>query len=459
MQSWMQVTEQVLSRIVPTPEEEAELREVEKELVSRIDAEATRHDRRLYARLLGSASRGTWLRHQKDLDVFLFFPEEYSKQEMERIVTLIAERVLRKVEKRYAEHPYVRGEFRGFEVELVPCYAISDPGYIKSAVDRTPFHNDYVKKRISGRENEVRLLKQFLKGISCYGAEARVEGFSGYLCELLVIKFGSFIHVLEAARRWQRGEVLSLRGEVDRKKLRRKFSSPLIFIDPVDENRNVAAALSVQKFSEFVYAAKEFLSRPRLEFFFPRERRTSAEEVGELLSRRGTALVALSFPTPPVVEDILYPQLRKARRFFEALLREGEFNPVGSTFHAGNRSFLFFELSSSEIPAVRLHLGPMVNSAHESRFLKKYADSPNVLSRPFIRNGRWAVYLMRRHTRAEELLREFIAGGRLKERGVPSHIAGALETGGEVLSGTACLVEEALQTLADYLNPRFPWER
>ncbi|HID23980.1 MAG TPA: CCA tRNA nucleotidyltransferase, partial [Planctomycetaceae bacterium] len=238
----MQVIEEVLSRIVPTPEEEAKLREVEKELVARIRYEASQYDRRLYARLLGSASRGTWLRYQKDLDIFIFFPEEYSKEEMERIVTSIASRVLKGVEKRYAEHPYVRGEFRGYDVELVPCYAIKDTSYLKSAVDRTPFHNDYVKKRISSKENEVRLLKQFLKGIACYGAEAKVEGFSGYLCELLVIKFGSFIRVLEAAKHFKRGEVLSLRGDVDEKAVRRKFSSPLIFLDPVDENRNVAAA-------------------------------------------------------------------------------------------------------------------------------------------------------------------------------------------------------------------------
>ncbi|NOZ59966.1 MAG: CCA tRNA nucleotidyltransferase, partial [Euryarchaeota archaeon] len=335
----MQVIEEVLSRIVPSPEEEARLREVEKELIARIDAAARQYDRRLYARLLGSASRGTWLRHQKDLDVFVFFPEGYSKQEMERIITRIAGEVLRRVEKRYAEHPYVRGEFMGYDVEVVPCYAIPEPKYLKSAVDRTPFHNDYVRKRISGRENEVRLLKQFLKGIACYGAEAKVEGFSGYLCELLVIKFGSFLHVL-----WKRGEVLSLRGDVDVKAVRRKFSSPLIFLDPVDESRNVAAALSLQKFSEFVHASKEFLEEPRLEFFFPRERQVRREEVEELLRRRGTHLIALSLPTPEVVDDILYPQLRKARRFFEALLREGEFSVLGSTFHVGKRSYLFFEL-------------------------------------------------------------------------------------------------------------------
>jgi tRNA nucleotidyltransferase (CCA-adding enzyme) len=455
----MQVIEEVLSRIVPTPEEEAKLREVEKELVARIDSEASQYDRRLYARLLGSASRGTWLRYQKDLDVFIFFPEEYSKEEMERIVTSIASRVLKRVEKRYAEHPYVRGEFRGYDVELVPCYAIKDTSYLKSAVDRTPFHNDYVKKRISGLENEVRLLKQFLKGIGCYGAEAKVEGFSGYLCELLVIKFGSFIRVLEAAKHFKRGEVLSLRGDVDEKAVRRKFSSPLIFLDPVDENRNVAAALSLQRFSEFIYAAKEYLANPRLEFFFPREREVSEQALRELLRQRGTALIALSFPTPHVVDDILYPQLRKAQRFFEAVLRNEDFGVVGSAFHVGEKTLLFFELTSTEIPAVKLHLGPKVNSPHEPRFLKKYVGGENTLSRPFIRGDRWVVYLKRKHVRADELLKDFIDAGKLRERGVPSHVARALEAGAEVLVGDNCLVEEALPSLAEYLDPRFPWER
>lgn len=451
--------ESVLKRIVPTPEEEARLREVEKELIARIDAEASLYDRRLYARLLGSASRGTWLRYQKDLDVFLFFPEEYSKEEMERIVTSIASRLLRRVEKRYAEHPYVRGEYRGYDVELVPCYAIDEPQYLKSAVDRTPFHNDYVMKRIIGLENEVRLLKQFLKGIGCYGAEAKVEGFSGYLCELLVIKFGSFRRVLEAAKHWRPGVVLSLRGDVNEKALRRKFSSPLIFLDPVDADRNAAAALSLQKFSEFVYAAKEYLAEPREEFFFPREREVSRRGLLALLEKRGTELLALSFSSPEVVDDILHPQLKKALRLFESLLRNEGFGVIGSTFHVAEKTLLFFELASLEIPAVKLHLGPKVNTQHEPRFLRKYAESEGKLSEPFIRGGRWAVYLRRRHAHAGELLRDFMSAGRLKERGIPSHVARSLEEGYSVLEGEACLVEEALPSIAEYLDPLFPWKR
>jgi len=449
-----QVIEQVLPRIVPTPEEEAELREVEKDLIARVDEAARVHDRRLYSRLLGSASRGTWLRYEKDLDVFIFFPEEYSKQEMESIVAQIASEVLVEPQKRYAEHPYLRGRFMGYEVELVPCYALRELKGIKSAVDRTPFHNDYVRSRVGGLENEVRLLKQFLRGISCYGAEARVEGFSGYLCELLVLRFGSFEQVLRSAATWKPGVVLGM-GEVDEKRERRRFSSPLVFIDPVDERRNVAAALSLQKFSEFVYASKCFLRAPSMSFFFPPPRRVSRQEVAAMLAARGTVLLGLRFPAPGVVDDILYPQLRKAHRLLRRQLEVAGFRVLGGGVHAGRRCHLFFELLEATLPEAHLHLGPPVNSSHEERFLSMHSSE---LSKPFILNGRWAVFVRRRHLRAEELLRQFLTG-ELRSKGIPVHVAEGMQQSLEVVSGEECLDEEALESIAEYLSPLFPWER
>ena len=96
-------------------------------------------------------------------------------------------------EIRYAEHPYVHGIVKGVEVDVVPCYRLKDASRIKSAVDRTPFHHEWLKDRIKGKENEVRLLKGFLKANGLYGAEYKVRGFSGYLCELLIMFYGSFV--------------------------------------------------------------------------------------------------------------------------------------------------------------------------------------------------------------------------------------------------------------------------
>ena len=102
----------------------------------------------------------------------------------------------------------------GFEVDLVPCYALPDASRIRSAVDRTPFHTRFVLSSLDDvKRGQVLLLKQFMKGIGVYGAEAKVQGFSGYLTELLIIKYGDLLNVLRAASGWRPGTVMDMDAE------------------------------------------------------------------------------------------------------------------------------------------------------------------------------------------------------------------------------------------------------
>ncbi len=450
--------EGVLRRIKPEKTAEKRLRRTAEELLSRIGEEMGKIDSRLRAALLGSVSRGTWLRDEKDLDIFVFFPVEYGREFLEEAVTLLGEKVLKHPEKHYAEHPYVMGFYKGYEVEIVPCYAVEDPSELKSSVDRTPFHDAFVKKRIVGREDEVRLLKQFLRGISCYGAEAKVQGFSGYLCELLILKYGSFHRVLEGAKEWKWGTVLSLEPVVDPEKAKEMFGSPLIFIDPVDSRRNVASALSENNFSIFRYAAREYLRNPRMEFFFPRQRKARKGDIIKAYRSRGTSLLAVFFPKPEVLEDVLYTQGRKALRTLEGVLKRGDFRVLGSGFYVRSGACMLFELESLVIPSLRLHYGPRNNPHHEDRFLKKYRGYRDKLTEPFIREGRWAIYLKRRNTRADAHLTEFLQSKDLRRNGIPSHIATSMENSLLVETGEKVFKREYLRDIQEFLDPRFPWE-
>ena len=94
---------------------------------------------------------------------------------------------------------YVTFNYNGYDIDLVPCYPYTQGAGLQSAVDRTPAHNEYVISSIDGREDEVLLLKQFLLARGIYGSELRTQGFSGYLCEILILKFGSFRGVLGTA--------------------------------------------------------------------------------------------------------------------------------------------------------------------------------------------------------------------------------------------------------------------
>lgn len=449
---------QVLERVRPSAAEAAELREVASELLGKLTVLTRPVDPRIRAALYGSASRGTWLRAEKDLDIFLLFPQEYGREALEKVVTDLGARLLEGMEKRYAEHPYVRGYYRGFEVELVPCYDMENPSKLKSAVDRTPFHDRFVREHMKGREDEVRLLKQFLRGIGCYGAEAKVEGVSGYLAELLVIRYGSFKGVLEGATAWRYGEVLQLREDKIDKRL--FMPAPLIFVDPVDGRRNVASAMSLQSFATFSFAAKEYLKGPREEFFFPRERALDREVLATKLKERGTDLLLIAFPRPEVVEDVLYPQLRKASLTLRKILEEEGFRVLDAETAVGtSRAGLVLELESLELPPLRVHWGPRANTSHEDRFLEKYASFEGKLTEPFIEGDRWCIYLRRRHTSAEALLAEFLSRRGLEKMGVPRYVALSIEAGYELLVGEGALLEEFLLPLAEYLDPQLPWKR
>ena len=98
----------------------------------------------------------------------------------------------------YAQHPYTRGVVNGIHIDIVPCYEIKSGERIKSAVDRTPLHVEYLNKNMTKNfSDDVRLLKQLCVANKIYGADSKTQGFSGYVCELLIIKYKKFFNVLK----------------------------------------------------------------------------------------------------------------------------------------------------------------------------------------------------------------------------------------------------------------------
>lgn len=175
----MSLEDEILKRIKPTPEEENEILSIADELVERsksiisemgIDAEPI---------IVGSVAKGTFLK-DPDIDIFIRFPPDTPRENLERYGLEIGRKLIPDGRENYAEHPYIHGTYKGYEVDIVPCYRVEDGSRKMSAVDRTPFHTEYIKSHLKDEQrDEVRLLKRFMKGIGVYGAEAEIEGFSG----------------------------------------------------------------------------------------------------------------------------------------------------------------------------------------------------------------------------------------------------------------------------------------
>jgi tRNA nucleotidyltransferase (CCA-adding enzyme) len=432
---------EVLARITPSAEEERHMRNVAREVIDKVDSAARDEGLDVYAVHVGSTARDTWLKGKKDIDIFLMFPPDTTREKLEEDGLRLAKAISPRFEERYAEHPYITALYKGLDVDLVPCYHVKDAAHIQSAVDRSPFHNQYVLKRIDGLCGQVRLFKQFTRGVGVYGSELRTQGFSGYLCELLVLKYGSFMGAVEGGAGFKRGKVIDIEGHADPSI---EHEDPLVVIDPVDPKRNVAAALSGQKFCEFVDACRRFLKAPSLDFFFPPPAEPIKKGALEgLLASRGTRLVAVTFKTPDIVEDTLYPQLRKAEDSLVKLLERHEFKAYRSGVWSNGRSAVVLEMLVWELPAIERHLGPpLYEREHCEKFIEKYPDA-------YIMDCRYAVDIPRRYGCAIELIK-----ARLKSCGLGKNVAASIAGGFDILQdeGTLDLGPEFAAFLAKFLH-------
>lgn len=410
------------------------------------------------AMVVGSASRGTWVRGDRDLDLFILFPPTLDRGALEREGLSIARSVALEFgdgyREKYAEHPYINATVDGIDVDLVPCYCVESPTGIQSAVDRTPFHTRYVTERIDGLVDEVLLLKQFMKAGGVYGSDQMTEGFAGYLCELLVLKYGSFEDVLAAASRWRPGNVIDLEGHATK-----RFEEPLVVVDPVDPNRNVSASVSLSKMMAFVELARGYIAGPSMDFFeFRPVSPIDAGAFDRTLAARGTALHAIRFPTPNLIEDIVVPQLRRSLEGVSHLLARNGFVVNRADCAMGpDHCILVFELLVDALPAVARHQGPPVwNGENAAKFLGKYQDAPAeaLIAGPYIEDGRYVVEVPRRHRTAAALL----GSDELLGVSLGKHVRRAMAAR-EILAGPACWSGEFAGFLGAFLEPASPLVR
>ena len=446
----MTVEERVLARIRPSPDEEARIESVVRELLERLRATLKSKGWEAKPFLAGSVAKGTHLTGT-EIDVFVAFPPDLPRADLEERGLALG-KILEKGTHRYAEHPYTRGWHGGFEVEIVPCYRITDATQRMSAVDRTPLHVDYVLGRVKeGQTDEIRLLKAWAEGIGVYGAEAKILGFSGYLCELLVLKYGTFRGVLEASLSWRPGIVL----ELDRAP-GRTFPEPLTVVDPVDPNRNVASAVSVEQLATFVHAAREYLQSPSERFFFPRPLKPlSVAKLRAAAKRRGGGLLAISIPAPAVTDDVLYPQLRKAHRAFLDLFHRHEFQVFDSRFDLAAKDAIFlFEFAVDSLPRVSRHVGPPVWVKNAKEFLDKWRGSPKTIAGPFVQGERWAVDVARDVTAASA-----VAKAKWRELSIGKDLEKAARRASQIRPGASALRAGYAEAWTRLFDKRFPWER
>jgi len=386
--------------------------------------------------LVGSFKKDTWLPQRVEIDLFLVYEsKDMLKKDAEKHLELF-KTIYDEWEDRHAQHPYIHGVFKGINIDIVPALKIKNARERYTAVDRTPLHTKYVLSKINAKlSSEIRILKLFLQNADIYGAEIKIKGFSGYLCELLILFYGSFLELLHQSQKWKYGEVIDIekhyKNEHDVKTL---FDSPLIVIDPVDASRNVAAALSEEKFNKFKVLARDFLNNPAEVYFFPKE--FKAPKFTEVINKLNNTLFIV-MQRPKISEDILWGQIHSSLKGIERFLQLHDFKIKKTAAWSDEKNTLVFIIvfESLERNRIKRFLGPKIGGIGEKEFLAKHSIKKENGERITQENGRWIRYITRKITSAKEFLLEKFNSKKLDDIKLGSHIKNTIIKNVKVLSG------------------------
>src|SRR5215203_444118 len=355
----------VLPLCEPTHSQERRISKVAQEAKTHVDSYVAQLDDVVDVVFGGSFAKGTWLPDHADIDIFVKIKPSVGIEKFEEMGREIGSEALKSYgpKLRYSDHPYVEVFVKKVRVNVVPCYDV-EQGKWQSAADRSPFHTRYISSNFDDeKRRQARLLKKFLKSVGIYGAEISTEGFSGYVSEVLVLKYSSFENLLRAVADWQERQIIAV-SDYDSDFVR-VSNSPVIIIDPVDSRRNLGTAISPESVAKFMLAARAFLENPSLEFFkegkyYNHRRRSSRSGASSNLLLPNVLVVEFSHEKKS--PDIIWGQLKRSINAIAKQLELAHFVVLRSSCVTDETSSaaLAFLLESITLPAYTKKKGPEI---------------------------------------------------------------------------------------------------
>jgi len=370
------ILKQALKLVEPDKKEIDAVDRIAKNSLELVKKAASKFDGIVDVTFGGSYEKGTWLRSDVDVDIFVKIRPDVSESEFERIGRELGFQALRSYKPylRYSQHPYVEAVVNGIRVNVVPCYDVEKGKWI-SAADRSPYHTKFIKSTFDDeKRRQARLLKKFMKTVGVYGAEIAKNGFSGYVCEVLILKYGSFMNVLKAATEFSEKEVISI--EKENEDIVSTFNSALIILDPVDQKRNLGTAISHESVGRMILVSRRFIKKPELRYF------ASNAMAKKTIQKFNDNIVVIKFRHKKRSQDIIWGQLKSSMKAIAKQLGINGFKVIRSACATdqGENSVFAFMVESMSLPKLIVKQGPKVfNHSDSIKFLEKNLDKGNLL--------------------------------------------------------------------------------
>ncbi|MFH1134379.1 MAG: nucleotidyltransferase domain-containing protein [Nanoarchaeota archaeon] len=328
----------------------------------------------------GSLEKGTFIKGDFDVDIFVIFAKSYAKKNLSDLL----ERAIKPLKpvRLHGSRDYFQVK-RELCYEVVPVLAIKNAKEAANLTDVSPLHARWVKAKIKAKPrlaDEIRLAKKFCKAQLCYGAESFIGGLSGHVLDILVIHYSSFPRFIAAAAKWKQGQVIDSENYHKGKalfNLNKSKLGPLIVIDPMQPDRNAAAALSEAKFVRLKEAAQRFLKKQDRSFF----------TLPSFVPPKHAVIITV------VPESDKYDVAgAKLKHAFAMMLREVErlgFKAKQAAWAWDSEATFAFVLRKSSIAAPFTVAGPLASQGmHAERFRRAHKNTFAKAGRLFARERR-----------------------------------------------------------------------
>lgn len=359
----------------------------------------------------GSYAKGTILKDDFDVDLFVRFDYNYKEKD---ISILLAKAIAPlKPTLIHGSRDYFHLKKKNILFEIIPVLMIDDYKKAVNVTDMSPLHVFYVKKHYDKNpslRDDVRLTKQFCKAARVYGAESYIRGFSGHVLDLLIIYYSGFESLLKQASVWGERVIIDIEHHLKdpMKELNSaKTESPLIIVDPIQPDRNAAAAISKEAFEEFKKKAREFLKKPSKEFFEIKKldlKATRKKYNDEWL------LVLSAVPTADS-DDIAGTKILKCHEKIIEELKNYDFKLLEADWEfEAKKSTLYYAIKKEKLSPTVIWDGPPIKAMPNAEMFKKKHKSV------FEKGGRLFAEEKRKYMTPEELVKDLIKSGYIKER-------------------------------------------
>lgn len=402
--------QQIVQENTPSAKEYEKLKKTIGEVLQKL--QKTLKSKKYVAEVMlgGSAAKGTFLKHEFDCDVFIRFSQKYKEQNLSDILEKILKILNAKVVRVHGSRDYFKAEYKKITFEFIPVLKVTTPTQALNVTDMSPLHVAWVKKHLTEQlRKEIILTKLFCKAQRVYGAESYINGFSGHAVDILTIHYGGFLPLLKAAAHWQPKVVIDPEHHNTAGSLNESKKSALIIIDPLQPERNAAAALKEEKFFRFIKAAQQFLKKTSKKFFVVKP--FLLAEVKKQGNGKELVLVHAQ-PKKDPNPDIQGTKLLKVFEFLNKHLALHEFKVLKRDWYWDKKqtAYFWFVLKKGALSATKLHIGPPL---HETKACELFKAKHK---KTFVKEGRLYCYVPREFRKPKELVKVLLRDEHVKGR-------------------------------------------